>query len=356
MSSTTLNTSSDDTVAVGPTRRRPGWAISGLVAGLAGIVGIGASTATGASRRSRRRRCGAITERLSEMVPQILVFHTATMVSSLLLLVFAAGLRRQLGQRVAADSLLPGIAASGLLLVSVAGLMGAGLTTGFVFGVSDPDLLVPETGAFFGHRIGTIRWVWAGAGVAALAVASAALRHGAYARVAARMDFVDYVSAQQRALLRAAQAITGAQDSAEDLLQSALAKVYPRWEQIRDHRAADAYLRRVMVNQHASWYRQKWRTREHTTDVVPEPESRWSEVADGLPSATSERQRLWPLVTALPPRQRAAVALRYYEELSEAETAAALDCSVGTVKSTTNRALARLRELAVAADVAALNR
>jgi hypothetical protein len=116
------------------------------------------------------------------MVPQILVFNTASMVSSLLLIVFGAGLHRQLVQRVGTESLLPRIASSGLMLVAVALLMGSGLTTEFVFGVGEPDQLVPETAVFFGHWIGTIPWLWGGVGLTALVVAVAALRHGAYAR------------------------------------------------------------------------------------------------------------------------------------------------------------------------------
>ena len=100
----------------------------------------------------------------------------------MLMLVFAVGLHRQLSQRLEPTSLLPGVAASGLLLVAVALLLGSGLTTEFVFGVGDPDLLVPETAAFFGHWIGTIPWLWCGAGLTALAVGIAARKHDAYAR------------------------------------------------------------------------------------------------------------------------------------------------------------------------------
>ena len=106
---------------------RPTWAASGLVAGLAGIVSIVASSTTGAVyEEDIAGDAVAITDRLSEMVPQILVFHTATMLSALLLVVFAAGLQRQLVQRLGADSLLPGIGHRGLLLVAVARLHGVG--------------------------------------------------------------------------------------------------------------------------------------------------------------------------------------------------------------------------------------
>ncbi|MGH3507019.1 MAG: hypothetical protein ACRDO2_07420 [Nocardioidaceae bacterium] len=181
MTTTVITSSSDIPAEV--RARRPRWAAFGLAAGLSGIVAIAASTATGAVyEEDIAGDAVAITDRLSEMVPQILVFHTATMLSTLLLVVFAAGLHRQLSHRLGPDSLLPTVASFGLLLVAVAGLLGSGLTTEFVFGVSDPDLLVPESAAFFGHWIGTIPWLWSGAGLTALVVAIAGLRHGVYAR------------------------------------------------------------------------------------------------------------------------------------------------------------------------------
>jgi hypothetical protein len=178
---TTLNTPATQRVATLPTGRR-GWAAAGVAAGLTGIVTVIASGMTGAVYEEEiAGDAVAITERLAEMVPQILVFHVAGMVTALLLLVFAAGLRRQLAERAGADSLLPTVAHTGLTLVSVALLLGTGLTTEFVFGVQDPDLVVPETAALFSHWMGTIPWLWVGAGVAALAVAVAA-RRGAFPR------------------------------------------------------------------------------------------------------------------------------------------------------------------------------
>jgi RNA polymerase sigma-70 factor (sigma-E family) len=156
-------------------------------------------------------------------------------------------------------------------------------------------------------------------------------------------DFAAYVAERRPALLRAAWAITGDPDTAEDLLQSALARVCDRWGSIREPRAADAYVRRTMANQYASWFRQPWRTRERATADVPEPHERWRQCATAQPGAGRE---LWPLVASLPPKQRSAVALRYYEGLSEIETARVLRCSLGTVKSNTSRGLATLRRLA----------
>ena len=156
----------------------------------------------------------------------------------------------------------------------------------------------------------------------------------------ARLDFAAYVAERRTALLRAACAITRDRDTAEDLLQTALAGVFSHWDRIRDHRAADAYVRRAMTNQHVSWHRQPWRSAEQATSDVPEPCPRW---AGQSPEPALERQGIWPLVNCLPPRQRQTVVLRYYEDLSEAETAAVLGCSIGTVKSSTSRGLATLR-------------
>jgi RNA polymerase sigma-70 factor (sigma-E family) len=153
------------------------------------------------------------------------------------------------------------------------------------------------------------------------------------------LDFEEYVRSRRPALLRMAHAVATDHDSAEDLLHCALSRVFLRWDAIRDRGAADAYVRRAMVNQQASWYRQGWRTRERATAVLPEP--RRDAVATS--PEVDERQRLWTQVRALPPGQRAAVALRFYEGLSVEETARVLGLSPGTVKSSTSRGLAALR-------------
>jgi RNA polymerase sigma-70 factor (sigma-E family) len=161
------------------------------------------------------------------------------------------------------------------------------------------------------------------------------------------LDFAEYVAAKRPSLLRAARAITGNPDTAEDLLQTALVNVYMRWAGIRDRAAADAYVRRAMINQHNSWLRQKWRRQERPTGDLPEPSDRWS-----IPTRDPSRADpdLWALVKALPPRQRSAVVLRYYEDLTEAQTAAVLRCALGTVKWTTSRGLANLRRSAATTE------
>jgi hypothetical protein len=165
-------------------RSRRLWAWSGVGAGIAGVVSIAASMQVDAVyAEGVEGNPTAVVARLAEQTAPILTFHTATLVGLVLLVVFAAGLRRRLAGQLPSRSLLPDVAAAGLGLVAVAQLMGSGLTTEFVFGVTDPDAhVVPEAAVFFGHWIGTIPWLWVGAGIAGVTVAVAALRHGATSR------------------------------------------------------------------------------------------------------------------------------------------------------------------------------
>ena len=153
-----------------------------------------------------------------------------------------------------------------------------------------------------------------------------------------REAFRAYVAGRSPALLRTAYLLTGNRLDAEDLLQTALAKTYLAWDRIREREALDGYVRRIMVNSQTS----RWRRRkvdEYATDVLPERGAH-RDAADDLVL----HDALWTALAALPRRQRAMVVLRYYEDLSEAETAAVLGVSVGTVKSTTSRALGKLRD------------
>ena len=159
-----------------------------------------------------------------------------------------------------------------------------------------------------------------------------------------RLEFADYVANRRPALLRAARAIAGDANSAEDLLQDALVRVLPHWSAIREPWAADAYIRRTMRNQQANWYRQKWRSQEFSFADVPDLKPSW----DSNPGTDTA---IWPMVAALPPAQRSTVALRYYEGLSVKEVSRALGCSPGTVKSNASRGLASLRHRIVAGDV-----
>lgn len=151
-------------------------------------------------------------------------------------------------------------------------------------------------------------------------------------------EFTAWLAARQPALLRTAYLLTGDRAQAEDVLQTALAKLYLAWDRIEERGAVDAYVRRIIVNEHHSLWRRPWKRREHVTDDVPEGAPHHDVYDDG------RDDELWQVVQTLPRRTRAVLVLRYYEQLSEAETADALGITAGTVKSQTSRALAMLRE------------
>ncbi len=157
-------------------------------------------------------------------------------------------------------------------------------------------------------------------------------------RAARDADFAAYLQARQASVLRTAYLLTGDRHTAEDLVQTAFAKLYLSWDRVRDQGSIDGYLRRILVNENNSLWRRGWKKREHATDELPEPTPHVDDHDDGRSDA------LWDLVQTLPKKARAVLVLRYYEELSEAETAEVLGISVGTVKSQTSRALAALRE------------
>jgi RNA polymerase sigma-70 factor (sigma-E family) len=153
-------------------------------------------------------------------------------------------------------------------------------------------------------------------------------------------SFSAYVKARQPVLLRTARSLTANPCDAEDLLQTALAKTYVAWERIEDHRALDGYVRRALLNTRTSQWRKR-KVDEFACEELPEPEG--AQAAD-----PAEQQALhdamWRAIMKLPVRQRAMVVLRYYEDLSEVQTAEVLGVSVGTVKSAVSRALGKLRE------------
>lgn len=152
-------------------------------------------------------------------------------------------------------------------------------------------------------------------------------------------DFAAYMQARQASLLRTAYLISGDRHTAEDLTQTAFAKLYLAWDKVRDQGSIDGYVRRIVVNEHNSLWRRAWKRRELSSDQLPEHHHH--DEYDG-----GAGRELWDLVQTLPRKARAVVVLRYYEELSEAETAEVLGISVGTVKSQASRALAALRERA----------
>jgi RNA polymerase sigma-70 factor (sigma-E family) len=150
--------------------------------------------------------------------------------------------------------------------------------------------------------------------------------------------FEEYAADAWPSLFRYAYLLTGHRADAEDLAQQTLIKVHQAWARVTGSDRPEAYVRRVLTNTYLSSKRPKARHLEVLTDAPPEPAHAMSDQR-----RHEERMALWPHVEALPPRQRAVVVLRYYEDLSEAEIADALGCSRGNVKSTAHRALKALR-------------
>ncbi len=146
-------------------------------------------------------------------------------------------------------------------------------------------------------------------------------------------EFEEFVTARSPRLLATAYLLTHDHGRAEDLLQTSLAKLWLAWSRVDD---PDAYVRRVLVTTYASWWRRKWRG-ERPAETLPESQT-----------APVERdQDVWSALARLPRGQRAVLVLRFYEDLTEAETARVLGCSLGTVKSQAAKGLTKLR-----ADVA----
>lgn len=152
--------------------------------------------------------------------------------------------------------------------------------------------------------------------------------------VGARTDFDEFVAARSTRLLRTAYLLTRDHALAEDLLQTALTKAWFAWSRIQGD--PEPYVRKVLVNTFASWWRRKWNG-EHAYAEPPDA------VGPGEHDASDQRQDLWTAMGRLPRRQRAVIVLRFVEDLSEAETARLLGISPGTVKSQTSKALANLR-------------
>lgn len=147
--------------------------------------------------------------------------------------------------------------------------------------------------------------------------------------------FDAYADRAWPALYRYAYLLTGNHADSEDVVQQTLIKAYRAWPRIKEADSPDAYIRRMLTNTYLSARRPKARRLELLTDSPPES-------GHAPPSGPEERMALWPHVRSLPPRQRAVIVLRYYEDLSEQEIANALGCSRGNVKATAHRALKAL--------------
>jgi RNA polymerase sigma-70 factor (sigma-E family) len=150
-------------------------------------------------------------------------------------------------------------------------------------------------------------------------------------------EFSAYMAARQPGLIRTAFLLAGDRATAEDLVQTSLAKLYLSWDKVQNRESIDGYVRRILVNEHNSLWRRAWKRTEVTSEVVPD-HALTDEYDDGRAAA------VWELVKTLPRKQRAVIVLRYYEQLSEAEIAHTMGVSTGTVKSQASRALAALRD------------
>jgi RNA polymerase sigma-70 factor (sigma-E family) len=162
-------------------------------------------------------------------------------------------------------------------------------------------------------------------------------------------EFREFMHGRWAAMVRLAYALTGDQGHAEDVAQAAFARAYASWPKVRRTGNPEAYVRRIVVNENRNRFR-KQRVAERLTDTPPEP---GTGTGSGTADATSqydERSALMAALRRLGPRQRAVVVLRYWLGLTEAEAAAELNCSVGTVKSQASRALATLRQSAELVD------
>jgi RNA polymerase sigma-70 factor (ECF subfamily) len=150
-------------------------------------------------------------------------------------------------------------------------------------------------------------------------------------------EFRQFVAARSAGLLRTAYLLCGSRPDAEDLVQTALAKAYLAWGRVSAADSPEAYVRRIMVNQRTSWWRRSRHLDEVPTERLPESPARDDYADRDLHNA------LWSALATLPRKQRAVLVLRYYEQMSEAEVADALGCSVGNVTSQASRALQKLR-------------
>ena len=157
-----------------------------------------------------------------------------------------------------------------------------------------------------------------------------------------RAEFEQFVAGSTDSLLRSAYLLVGDLAESEDLVQECLVTVAKRWPRVRSMEHPRAYARRVLLNLalDGSTRRSRRRLELERADTIDEG---FDERSSGELTAVDIRSELVTALATLPPRQRAVLVLRYFEDLSESETAAALQCSVGTVKSTASRALARLQ-------------
>ena len=160
------------------------------------------------------------------------------------------------------------------------------------------------------------------------------------------LDFADFVRQRSASMLRTAWLLTGGDWAlAEDLAQTAFSEVWRHWTRVSVMEAPAAYAHKVMLNTFLSWRRRRWTAEISTEPFVVSP------ATTGGFATVDMREVLRHALLQLSARQRAVIALRYFEDRSEAETAAIMGCTVGTVKSQASRAIAKLRKHPGLADV-----
>jgi RNA polymerase sigma-70 factor (sigma-E family) len=155
--------------------------------------------------------------------------------------------------------------------------------------------------------------------------------------VRAEAGFAGFVREHTGALLRTAYLLTGSTHAAEELVQDTLVRLYPKWERVEAAELPLAYVRRALANGFVNHQRRASR-REYAYDDVPERTDEFDALGQ-----LADRDEIWAGLRSLPERQRAALVLRFFEDLSDEESAAALGCRVGTIRSLISRGLATLR-------------
>jgi RNA polymerase sigma-70 factor (sigma-E family) len=153
-------------------------------------------------------------------------------------------------------------------------------------------------------------------------------------------EFRDFMRGRWSAMVRLAYTLAGDQGHAEDITQAAFARVYASWGRVSRASDPEAYVRTIVIRENSKRFRRQ-RVREDLRAVVPE---QTLDLIDGVVDGVAERAALQDALNLLGPRQRAVIVLRFWLDMSEAMTAQTLNCSVGTVKSQTSRALAILRK------------
>jgi RNA polymerase sigma-70 factor (sigma-E family) len=158
-------------------------------------------------------------------------------------------------------------------------------------------------------------------------------------------EFDEFVTHHGPELLRLAYMLSGSREQSEDLVQNALVKTYRSWDTVASTDRPIAYVRTIVVREHVSW----WRRLPNREVPVAIPHDAARDFPD---TEIAETDAMWRTLATLPRRQRAVLALRYYEDLSDADIAQLLGCSAGTVRSNASRGLAALRNSANEWDVA----